>query len=479
MVISTPQKSKSQKSKPQKSKGFKQGLYRFVLGVLWLEPFWVASLMPSLLVRDFFWDPWVQPWLLATLLLFLPLRLLATRRLVPFTPLNWPIALILLWSPVALWASRYPERSWDALGYLFLGIALYGALLNWSLTQRYPWLVVVGLGLIGLALTATGPALLANIPGKLFVFSDDIQHSQPVDLFGLGETINSNVLAGALLLPIPLLAALALRWDWIPPAARRWLPLLLGIGALSMMCTLILTQSRGAYFALAIGLIVVVLFRWPKAWLAMVVPALAVVLVLAWNGVVLFDQPLGTTGSITSLSGRVEVWQRALYALRDFPLTGIGIGTFDLVIPELYPYGNGNGANIPHAHNLFLQVGVDLGLPGLLAYGWLLVSAVRVLLNILRNGGKVDQPEDSADRSARVRHQLRRQRRQRAALRWTLAAGALGALASLVTHGLVDAITWGTKVAFIPWLLFALVALLALPPQSNEEIMVDDEVERF
>ncbi|CAN5424588.1 hypothetical protein BH10CHL1_BH10CHL1_06950 [soil metagenome] len=472
MVISTS----------QKSSWFKQSVQRFVTGLLWLEPIWVISLMPSLLLRDFFWDPWVQPWLIGSLLLFWPLRLLATRRLAPCTPLNRPIALLLLWSPVALWASRYPERSWDALGYLMLGIALYSALLNWSLTQRYPWLVVGGLGAIGLVLTATGPALLANIPSKLFLFSDDIRQSQPVNLFGLGETMNSNVLAGALLLPIPFLAALALRWDWSPKPTRRWLPLLLGLGALLMISTLILTQSRGAYLALAIGLIVVVLLRWPQAWLAMVVPTLAVVAVLAWNGTVLFAQPLGSAGSITSLSGRAEVWQRALYALRDFPLTGIGIGTFDLIIPKLYPYTKMSGANIPHAHNLFLQVGVDLGLPGLVAYSWLLVSAIRILIGILRSAGEVEQPGRASSGSARVRHALRKERKRCAALRWTLAAGGLGAFASLLIHGLVDAVAWGTKVAFLAWLLLALTALLALPPQNlvqphREDVLTDDNTQ--
>ncbi len=469
MIFST-----SQKSKP-KLTGFKQAIYRFIAGLLWLEPIWVASMAPSILLRDFLWDPWVQPWLVGALFLFWPLRLLATRRFAPFTPLNWPLGLLLLWSPIALWSSSYPERSWDALGYLILGITLYFALVNWSLMQRYPWLIVGALGLIGLALTATGPALLANLPDKIFTFSNDIRQSKPINLFGMGETMNSNVLAGALLLPIPIFAALALRWDWGGESTRRWLPIGLGLIALMMLATLILTQSRGAYLAVVLGLLVVVLLRWPQAWLALVIPALAVAVVLAWNGVVLFDQPLGSTGSITSLSGRVEVWQRAFYALRDFPLTGIGIGTFDLVIPKLYPYAKINGTTIPHAHNLFLQIGVDLGLPGLLAYGWLLVSAMRVLIGILRSGGQLDEHSIDSISNVRRRHQLRKQAKRRAALRWTLAAGALGAFVSMLVHGLVDSITWGTKVAFIPWLLLALTALLSLPLQNNEEAALDGE----
>ncbi|MER3513799.1 MAG: hypothetical protein C4310_04935, partial [Chloroflexota bacterium] len=68
--------------------------------------------------------------------------------------------------------------------------------------------------------------------------------------------------------------------------------------------------------------------------------------------------------------GRLELWSRALEAIADYPFTGIGMGTFDHVIPLRYPYVLLAGAElaVPHAHNLFLQVAVDLGLPGLIAF---------------------------------------------------------------------------------------------------------------
>jgi hypothetical protein len=41
-----------------------------------------------------------------------------------------------------------------------------------------------------------------------------------------------------------------------------------------------------------------------------------------------------------------------------------------------------------------------------------------------------------------------------------LAAGLLAGLTILVVHGLTDATTWGTKPAFIPWLILGLAAAL-------------------
>jgi putative inorganic carbon (hco3(-)) transporter len=448
-------------------------VHRIVGGVLWLEPLWIVLVAPSILLRDLLWDSWVQPWIVAALFLFWPLRWWHTRRLAPSTPMNRPLALLLLWLPVTLWASSDIERSWMALGYLVLGITLYLALLNWPLTQHYPCLLVAGIGAIGLALAMTGPALLATIPSKLFIFSDELMQSKPVDLFGSGETINSNVLAGALLLPSLVLGALALRWDWRPARWGGWiLPPLVGVAALFMLASLLLTQSRGAYLAVLVGMLVLLRLRWPRAWIVLAVATAAVLSVLAWDGIIFSAQAIDGGDSAASLAGRAEIWQYAAYALLNFPLTGIGIGTFDQVMPLLFPdVANLSSPTVSHAHNLILQVGLDLGIPGLLAYGWLLVAAIRVLIDILRHAGTEPSTAEPWVETAPHHHRRRSSTswKCKAALRWTLAAGLLAGLVGLLVHGMVDAVLWGTRMATIPWLLLALTALLSLPAGKASE----------
>ncbi len=440
---------------------FFQRLWR---GLLWIEPVWIVALAPSLLFRDLLWDPWLHPWLILGLFLFWPIRLLITGRVAPPSPLFWPAFLLLLWTPIGLLNSVDLERSWQAIGFIALGIALLIALLNWPPTAQRPWLIALIVGAIGIGLALLGPAILPDLPQKIFLFSDDLAASKPVDFFNAGETINSNVLAGGLLLPIPLLAALALRCNW---AKRRWLPPLLLVPTLLILTTLILAQSRGAYLAVVISLLLVLTLRWPWAGLIVFISGVAVASVLSLDGALLFAEAIGSDGSITSLSGRWEVWNRALLAFGDFFLTGIGIGTFDLVVPVLYPYVEIRTV-IPHAHNLLLQVGVDLGLPGMLLYLWLLGSACWIFIHVLRSGGQLDVLDASESRSSaarRQRHQLRRQ----AALRWALAAGGLAALIAMLVHGLVDAVMWGTKLSFIAWLLFALAGALYTQEHQNNE----------
>jgi O-antigen ligase len=432
-------------------------------GFLWLEPLWIVLLAPSLLLRDLLWDPWVHPWLILALFAFWPFRLLFTGQLAPATPVTWPAFCLLLWTPVGLINAMNWEGAWYAVGYLALGLALLFALLNWPPTQQRPWLIVAFVGIGGIGLALLGPMILPSLPQEFFLFSEELARSKPADLFNAGETINPNVLAGGLLLPIPLLTALALRFDI---AHRRWLPPFLLLPTLLILSTLLLAQSRGAYLALFVSFLLVITIRWPWSGVIFLIGGIAAGSVLSMEGVVLLLEAIGSDGSVTSLSGRWEIWTRAGQAIVDFALTGIGFDSFALVIPALYPYVEIRSL-VPHAHNLFLQVGVDLGAPGLLFYCWLWGAALWSFITVLRNGGALPIAEEATSHHRRGR---RRMLHRQAALRQALAAGGLCATVAMFVHGMVDAVTWGTKLAFFSWLLLALAGALYVQEQQ-----IDDE----
>jgi O-antigen ligase len=65
--------------------------------------------------------------------------------------------------------------------------------------------------------------------------------------------------------------------------------------------------------------------------------------------------------------------------IADFPLTGIGLNTFPVVQQALYPALELRGGQWPTAHNLYLQTALDLGLPGLFFFIWLLGAFLREL----------------------------------------------------------------------------------------------------
>jgi putative inorganic carbon (HCO3(-)) transporter len=338
------------------------------------------------------------------------------------TPVDWPLAFIALWLPVNYWASADKSASIPAAANLLVGIAVFYLVVAVAQAARRPrWpvylFVLTGAGLL-LAVVLVPDGLRGRLP-------------LPAPLLALAsrvpDTVNANVLGGALLPAAVLAGGLALAPGHL---ARRILSALLVLASAAVM---VLGASRGALLGLGAGLLVALLSlgRWYRLVGLLGAAGGAVAVWRIGPGTLL--ELLGKGGAAGSLAGRLEIWSRALYALQDFVFTGIGIGTFHLVIPLLYPYFTvGFDTPVPHAHNLFLQVGTDLGLPGLVAYGtivllclWMAASAV---------AGRAD--------------------------RWTrfVGAGLLGALVAVLTHGLFDAVLWGTKPAFELWWLFGLAA---------------------
>jgi O-antigen ligase len=80
--------------------------------------------------------------------------------------------------------------------------------------------------------------------------------------------------------------------------------------------------------------------RWGK-WLALAV-FLAGTVVALWLGPGKIGdtvmKSIGSTSSVVpSIEGRLEVWNRAIYGITDFPFTGMGMNTFRKVVHVLYP----------------------------------------------------------------------------------------------------------------------------------------------
>jgi putative inorganic carbon (HCO3(-)) transporter len=138
-------------------------------------------------------------------------------------------------------------------------------------------------------------------------------------------------------------------------------------------------------------------------------------------------------GAIT-LEDRVEIWSRALYAIQDFPFTGCGLGAFRRVVPVLYPlFTVPPDTDIGHAHNIFLQTALDLGIPGLVAYLALLGIALAVCWQVAVKGDRWER---------------------------AIALGLAGSLIALHAYGMTDALALGSKPAVAFWFALGLIAAL-------------------
>lgn len=405
----------------------------------WIELPWVLLCGPVLLFPDTLaplaWRQLLIPSLFVCWLLRL---LLSGLRLEPW-PMHLAIGILLLCFPMGLWLAVDQALAWATAGYIAFGIALYVALLSWPPCQHAPGLLLVGLLLAGLGATGLGiGALTPEMQNKLLIFLPPAVNQTTVlalfaKLQGISGTVNINIFASisAFLQPIYLALLLHRRRDLI-----GWLlPLWLGLGV-GTTFLLFLTASRGSLLAAAVACVAVFLYRWPRlCYLLVLIPIFIAAFVFTFGYPVLIEL-IQSALSIGVLSGRQEIWYRALLAMDDFSFTGIGIGMFGTVIPVFYPYGLLQDVNFPHAHNLFFQVALDFGCLGLLAYGAIWVHTISALVQMRRYS-----------HTAKER---------------TYIVVALGCATSILTYGLLDIALWGTKLAFMPWLLLAFASALKI-----------------
>ena len=400
-------------------------------------------------------------------LLLLPLiwgtAWLARRESIPTTPLNLSLLLLAIMMLVSLWATYDIQVSLPKITGLLLGLSLfflyadYGRRKNgWILCLLLFWGSGIAVALVSLVGTQWSSA---KIPGL-----NQIVSWLPVQLSGIAgaeEGFHPNQVAGVLSWVLPSLVMAVVGWltargklnpqtTWWERGAGR---LLVGVGLIAGVLltglVFVLTQSRSAYLALVFGLGCALWLAAPLRWrwASLAVVLLAAVLagiMFARNG---WPELFNTLQQVSSGSAafslltfdqRLEIWSRAIYALQDFPITGMGMNTFRQVVHLLYPlFSISPTVDIGHAHNEFLQAGLDLGLPGLVAFAALNLGIAIMLFKILRNCHTL--PIHPALAKAVV-----------------LGLGA-GYLAHLL-YGLIDAVALGAKPGFIFWMLLGLVA---------------------
>ena len=382
-----------------------------------------------------------MPYALGLAALFWGLRWLAHRRLTVRTPLDWPLALMALMLPVTMWATAYPELTLPQVLRLLTAMALYVTLVNWANSSGKLKTLATLLAMAGLPLALSAPFTVEWFTTKHFLFPQSVytKINEVVPLLS-ATAIHPNAMAAALALLCALSWALWLFARREQRLGERLLLVLAGVGTAGI---LLLSQSRGALLSLAVSLPLLAMLRWRRAWWALAPLGLAGAIALYLVGVRNVLEYIAAGGAVRSMDGRMEIWSRAIYAIQDFPLSGIGMGTFSQVVPVLYPFSRLAEAN--HAHNLFLQVAVDLGIPGLVAWLAMLIPVVLGAWELYREG----------------------RRRGDAWLR-ALGAGLLCSQAALVAHGLVDAGSWVTWPVLIVWALWGLtVAGVRLLPEPD------------
>lgn len=183
---------------------------------------------------------------------------------------------------------------------------------------------------------------------------------------------NPNLLGEYLLIAISLAGTGLLRaWH-----DRRWTLIFWMIPALVLMSVcMLLTYSRGIWLSMAF----VVLYWGIRINRRLLLLLLAIPWVLFfYHGEVASRLWSLFSGEDTSVVLRWALWDSTTYMIYDHPLLGIGWDAFWFVYPDYNYFIQDTHTIIYHAHNMFLNVLAEIGIPGALFYfGAIYIHAIK------------------------------------------------------------------------------------------------------
>lgn len=226
-----------------------------------------------------------------------------------------------------------------------------------------------------------------------------------------GTAVDPNLLGGMLGLTVPLATALGVGDRPLLPRRFLWPAVVL------MLAAQVLTYSRGAWLASGVGLTVVALLRYPRAWLVLAVIPLFLLLP---QGAVMVDRAASAVvASDPASQMRLGEYRDALSVIGRFPVFGTGFGR----APEGVPYVG--------VSSIYLFIGELMGLVGLALFLALIGALVHFVLPASR-GGRPDP----------------------------VLAGAAGSVAAALAAGLVDHYFFNPQIPHTTALFWLFLGLL-------------------
>jgi putative inorganic carbon (hco3(-)) transporter len=373
---------------------------------------------------------------------------------------SWPrtfsvsVGILVVMIVVGALRSPFPDVTAPKFCSLVLGLAVMWVLDRGIASRRDLMLAVGGYIIVGVMLVVVGS--LGTTWQWKFAGLYAVAHMLPRGIENLPGTdggVSANALGAAVLLVLPA-GAMAM-WSATRPGSTAALRRLgfdaLAAGVIRAGCVLailaistilLLTQSRTAWLSLAVTVAGLAAVRSRMARrLLVTITALGVV-------VVSLIGPQRLLGDVERLVRRASaagphfafnvgertvIWSYALEQLRQSPVIGIGLGAFRRTVRSRSIPSASSGADIAHAHNVFIQTALDIGLVGLAAYTAILLLSLRMAWSSYRCG------------DVALRH---------------LALGFGGNVLAVHLFGLVDAVALGAKIGVLLWASIGLIVAM-------------------
>ncbi|MFH1799227.1 MAG: O-antigen ligase family protein [Candidatus Omnitrophota bacterium] len=161
--------------------------------------------------------------------------------------------------------------------------------------------------------------------------------------------------------------------------------------AIIMSAALFFTMSRGGMLSFMATLLFISFLVFKrhslrkKGWIFIVIAGF-IVLMLAWLGLTpVMERLLSIHAEVTSLyfSGRLPIWQGTLDIIKDHPLLGTGLGTFNDIFPKYQPLENVM-YHYTYPHSEFLGLLAETGIAGFALTGVCILGSIVYLFRRYR-----------------------------------------------------------------------------------------------
>jgi len=434
------------------------------------------------------------------------LRLAVQRRPAYPTPFDWGLGLFLLTAALSVWAAYDQATALAKFWPIVAGVLLFYAFSNWQFDDRR------AAGLLGWMLALFGAVVTAYylavndwvaFPARAALLTQlgtGLQGLLPGALTG-GEwhRLHPNVVGGILAMMAPF-AGMVIWRSW---RERKGWPLAAATTLLVVILFgLLMSSSRGAWLGI-VGAVGLALWwqlldrlargrqtRRRRLFAGSLAGGLAALVIALWIRPDVGASVLASMSGVSGL-GRMELVQAGLALIQDYPLIGGGLDLFKMLHAS-YALLLHVGFAV-HSHNLYLDVAIEQGLPGLFALLWLGGMFGMVLWQAARlqkwsdraaeeppagegsagepgagmapadggpspGSGAVDEVSAGGGNGLTTRRRRRYRRRKRSIAQTGVLAAASVSLLTVALHGLVDDAFYGSRAVMLLFIPLAFTA---------------------
>jgi O-antigen ligase len=223
--------------------------------------------------------------------------------------------------------------------------------------------------------------------------------------------------------------------------------LFFGIFSLVLIVALFLTKSYGAFLGILAAFLFLVakgIKEKKKKWFYLGI----VFLVLATFVLLQISTPkfaeLFNISGRTSIASRIEIWKASFLMIKENPILGTGLGTFQQVYTEYIPRVAWPPLEwaVPQPHNIFLAFWLNMGILGLFAFIWIVIEFFKL----------------------KVSYSL-------FLIRYSL----LAAMICILVHGLVDTPYWKNDLSCLFWIIVGVMIVISNTNHSLVQNVQDVE----